>query len=351
MPPTRLILIGAGAIGRTHLTAARETQDITITAIADPSPAAQALADEFGVPRNPDYRSLLANPRPDGAIVATPNALHVPVALDCLATGVPVLVEKPIADTLDSAHRLYAAATSAGLPVLVGHHRRHNPIIRRARELVRGGALGRFVAASVLSLCLKPGIYFDVAWRRERPGGGPVLINLIHEIDLIRFVCGEIEAVRAIASSATRGFAVEDTAAAVLRIAGGALVNMTLSDTAASPWNWDMSAGDSLSLFQAGQDSHFIAGTEGALALPSLTRWHYPGAKGWQAPIAHESLAVTRVNPYANQLRHFAAVIWREAEPITSAQDGARTLAATLAVNEAAESGQEVEVGIRPRSA
>jgi predicted dehydrogenase len=344
MPPTRLILIGAGTIGRTHLAAASEIKDIAITAIADPSPAAQKLADEFGIPRAPDYRALLSSPRPDGAIVATPNALHVPIALDCLAAGVPVLVEKPVADTLDNARRLAAAAASAGLPVLVGHHRRHNPMLRTARELARGGALGRIVAASVLSLCLKSDSYFDVPWRRERPGGGPVLINLIHEIDLIRFVCGEIVAVRAIASSAARGFAVEDTAGVLLRLAGGALVTMTLSDTAASPFNWDMAAGESLSLFQAGQDSHVIAGTEGSLALPSLTRWHYPAAKGWQAPIARESIPVARANPYAAQLRHFAAVTRGEAEPVASAAEGARTLAATLAVTAAAESGREVRL-------
>ena len=287
--PTRLVLIGAGAIGRTHLRAASDTSEVTIVGVADPNPAAQALAAEFGATWQPDYRTLLDRARPDGAIVATPNALHVPIALDCIARGVAVQVEKPIADTLDQARRLSEAAASAHIPVLVGHHRRHNPIIRRARELVRGGALGRLVSGSVLSLFLKPPSYFDIPWRRMPDGGGPVLINMIHEIDLIRYVCGEIVRVQAVTSNAVRGFAVEDTAAVILTLENGALVTVTLSDTVASPWSWDLSAGESLSLFNAGADSHFLAGTEGALTLPSLTHWRYPGLKGWEHKLAHET--------------------------------------------------------------
>lgn len=342
MPQIRLALIGAGVIGRTHLQAARETPEVTMVGVADPNPATQALAQAFDLPWQRDHRALLESLRPDGVIVATPNAWHVPVALDCVAAGVAVLVEKPIADSLEQARRLAAAAEAARVPLLVGHHRRHNPIIRQARTLVRGGVLGRLVAGSVLSLVLKPPGYFTVDWRRMPDGGGPVLINMIHEIDLIRFVCGEITRVQAAASNAVRGFAVEDTAAVILTLDGGAVVTITLSDTAASPWSWDLSAGEGMALFNAGADSHFLAGTEGALALPSLTHWHYPGAKGWAEPIAQDSRAVPRANPYAVQLRHFAAVIRGEATPLTSGRDGARTLAATLAVREAAARGTAV---------
>lgn len=338
---TRLVLIGAGAIGRTHLRAASETPDVTIVGVADPNPAAQTLAAEFGAEWQPDYRTLLDSARPDGVIVATPNALHVPIALDCIARGVAAMVEKPVADTLDQAKRLSDAAAAARVPVLVGHHRRHNPIIRRARELVQGGALGRLVSGSALSLFLKSPSYFDISWRREPAGGGPILINMIHEIDLIRYVCGEITHVQAVASNAVRGFAVEDTAAVILTLENGALITITLSDTAVSPWSWDMSAGESLSLFNAGADSHFFAGTEGALTLPTLTHWRHPGAKGWEHPLTRETIAITRANPCANQLQHFAAVIRGEVAPVTSVADGTRTLAATLAVRDAAQYGPQ----------
>ena len=113
--------------------------------------------------------------------------------------------------------------------------------------------------------------YFDVAWRRE-PGGGPILINLIHDIDNLRFIAGEIAAVQAVTSSARRGFAVEDTAAALLRFRDGALGTVVLSDTVAAPWSWELTAGErtSYSYPQTGQDCYLFAGTNGALAVPSL---------------------------------------------------------------------------------
>ncbi|MBV9653553.1 MAG: Gfo/Idh/MocA family oxidoreductase [Acetobacteraceae bacterium] len=341
MGTIRLALIGAGGIGRAHLHAAAETPGVSICAIADPNPAARAIADAFGKKLYPDHRALLDAEQPDGVIIATPNALHVPVALDCVSRGVPVLVEKPVADTMEAARLLLDAARKAGVPVLVGHHRRHNRIIRRARRLVQEGALGRLVAVSALALFLKPDGYFDVAWRKSA-AGGPVLINLIHEIDMLRFVCGEIVSVGAATSNEVRRFAVEDTASIILRLENGALATVILSDTAASPWSWDVASGESSTLYKTNADSHFLCGTEGSLTLPSLTLWRYPGARGWGQPILAESMAVAPGNPYAEQLRHFAAVIRREEAPLTSADDGSRTLAATLAVKRAAGSGEIV---------
>jgi predicted dehydrogenase len=184
MPDIRMALIGAGAIGRADINGTAEAPGVVISAIADLSPLAKTLADELAIAWHRGCHSLLASARPDGAVVATPDALHVPIVLDLVAARIPVLVEKPIADTVEQAQRLSDAADKAGVPLLVSHPRRHNPIIRRAHELVGNGSLGRVVAASSLAKFLKPDACFEVAWRRS-PDGGRVLINLIHEIDLL----------------------------------------------------------------------------------------------------------------------------------------------------------------------
>ena len=110
--------------------------EATLCAVADPGPQAASLAVEWGVAHFADYRQMLEQAKPDAVIVANPNTLHVSTALDCLAAGVPVLLEKPVGVHLDEARELVAASKASGIPVLVGHHRRHNPLIVRAHEPV-----------------------------------------------------------------------------------------------------------------------------------------------------------------------------------------------------------------------
>lgn len=343
MSKVRIAVVGAGVIGRAHADVIRDGQVAELAAMVDPTAAGRETAERYGVPWFADHAALLATGAVDAAIVATPNQTHLPVSLGFIAAGIPVLVEKPIASTLAEARELTAAAEAAGVPVLVGHHRRHNPIIRRARDLVRSGALGRLASVAVLSTFLKPDSYFELDWRR-RAGGGPVLINLIHEIDLIRFVCGEVEAVLAVTSNAIRAFEVEDSAAVILRLAGGALVTVTLSDTAAAPWSWDMSSRESRLYpeLPATVNSHYLAGTKASLTLPHLDLWHHPGRAGWHEPIARETVAVEWADPYAEQIRHLCAVVRGEEQPVISAADGTRTLEVTLAVHAAASTGTPV---------
>ena len=341
MQPVRLLLIGAGVIGRTHIDRIGRDPHLALAGIAEPSAAGKALAEQLGVPWAASHLELLERTQAQGAIVATPNASHVGMAIDCLERGVAALVEKPVADTVAEALALVQAQQRTGVPVLVGHHRRHNPINSRARSIVQDGRLGRVVTANVMCTVLKPDAYFDAAWRRQ-PGGGPVLINLIHEIDMLRFLCGEITEVQALSSNAVRGFAVEDTAAAVLRFASGALGTVVLSDAAASPWCWDFCAAEQDQYPRQDVQSHFIAGTHGSLSLPDLALWNYRGDRSWHAEMTLEKTFVHKADAYSRQLQHFAAVIEGREAPLCSAVDGLRTLQATLAVAEAARSGQAV---------
>lgn len=231
----RIAVIGAGAIGVTPCQAIAGTEGFALAGIADPFDSGAALAARFGTRHHRDHRALLEAERPDGAIVATPNELHLPIALDCLAAGVPVIVEKPLTNTLAEAEQLLAAERRTGLPVLVGHHRRHDTRIRRARELIDAGALGRLVAISASAFLMKPDDYFAPEWRRTPGVGGTFLINLIHEIDVLRYLCGEIVSLSAFASNATRGLAVEDTGAITFAFANGALASLVVSDTTAAP--------------------------------------------------------------------------------------------------------------------
>ena len=341
--PTRIAVIGAGLIGRKHLSILKDDPAFDVAGIADLSPQAEAYARENGFPYFTAAEALLDASKPDGAIVAGPNATHRATALACIARKIPTIVEKPVADTVADALAIVEAAAQAKVPVLTGHHRRHNPIMQAARDLVARGGLGRLVAVNATWLCRKPDDYFDMAWRREA-GGGPVLINAIHDIDCLRMVCGEIESVQATTANAARGFAVEDTAAAVLTFANGALGTLIVCDSAATPWNWEISSRENPVYPGENENCFLITGTNGGLAVPTLQHWSYDGGGAWMDPLTRRTLPVTRADPYPRQLHHFARVIRGEEAPIIDVAEGTRTLAATLAIAESAKTGRPVRV-------
>lgn len=336
-----IAVIGAGLIGRVHVDRALKASDVDLVGIADPSDEGRRIAESANVPWYSDPERMLDDVKPQGVIVATPNVTHAGIVVRCLERGSAVLVEKPIADTLEDAKRICDASAAAGLPAIVGHQRRHNPIMRRAKRMIVAGRLGRPVCVTAMSTWLKPAEYFETAWRRKQ-GGGPILINLIHDIDQLRYLFGDIESVQAMTSNAIRGFEVEDTAVVLLRFRNGALGTVTVSDTAAAPWNWDLSAGEAERFPRQDVNSHFLSGTEGSLTLPRLELWHYREGKGWHDELTEERTALHFDDPYAEQMRHFRAVIEGTEEPVCSAIDAMRSLEATLAVATAARSGEPV---------
>ena len=347
MARVRIALAGAGMIGRRHAELIGTSDECALAAIVDPAPGAAALARSAGAPHYETLSALFAAARPDGVILATPNALHVEQALQCIDAGVAVLVEKPVAHTVAAGEALRAAADGARARVLVGHHRRHSAIMDRACEIVAGGTLGPLVAVMGSALFYKPDSYFDEApWRRQA-GGGPVLINMIHEIGNLRSLCGEIVAVQAFASNSTRGFAVEDTVAIGLRFASGALGTFMLSDTAASPRSWEQTSGENKTYATyPDEDCYVIAGTMGSLAVPSMRLKVYPRPedRSWWKPFTTGVAALAEADPLVRQLAHFCAVIRGEAAPLVTIRDGLANLKVTEAIAEAARTGAIVRI-------
>jgi predicted dehydrogenase len=340
----RIGVAGAGLIGRRHVELIEASPDCVLAGIADPAPEAKAYAQARHAAWYSDHRALLEREKPDGLIVASPNAMHLAMALDSIAQGVPALVEKPVTDTVASAQRLCEAVRRSRVPVLVGHHRRHNPRIKAVRDAIAGGKLGQLTAVVGLWMLKKPDDYFDTAWRREQ-GGGPVLINLVHDIDNLRFICGEIAEVQALTSNKVRGFAVEDTAALLLRFENGALGTVTVSDATPSPWSWELASGENKDYPKQDAPCYLFAGTRGSLSVPDMALWSYPGDVGWYAPLARGEMITPAGDPLVEQLRHFLAVIARRELPLVSAEDAMGTLAVVEAVKQAARTGRRVSPG------
>jgi predicted dehydrogenase len=344
---TRIAVAGAGYIGLAHIAAARASATVELCAVVDPSPTAKVHADAAGVPLYASLAEMFSEAKPDGVVLATPNPLHVPHALECIAAGVPMLLEKPIAQTVAEAQALVNAADKAKAKILIGHHRAHSPIMAKAKQIVDSGALGRLVAVTGTAMFLKPDHYFaDAPWRREL-GAGPILLNMIHEVHNLRLLAGEIVAVQAFASRAVRGFAVEDTVSISLRFANGVLGSFLLSDTAASPKSWEQTSQENKAYPSYGdEDCYVIAGTNGSLAIPTMRLHTYPRAedRSWWKPFEVGTVGMVRDDPIKHQMEHFGAVVRGEVQPLVSARDGLANLRVTEAIVEAAKAGKTIDI-------
>ena len=162
------------------------------------------------------------------------------------------------------------------------------------------------------------------------------LFGLCADIDALRHLIGEIESIRAFASSAIRGFEVADTASLAIRFENGVLGTFVISDAAVSPWAWEYTSGQALYHPKQPGACLFIAGNKAALSVSDMYLWRH-GREGehWQHPLVREHRPGDNSLTYENQLEHFIAVIERKVAPLISARDGMKTLAATLAVERA----------------
>ena len=336
-------LVGAGFMGRRHAALVAANPDTRLVGVADP--VSSVVAEAHGVPSHATLTGLLDAGGLDAVIIANPNAAHVASAVEALEAGVAVLLEKPVAvDYADSLHLVDVVGRLGGR-LLVGHHRRHHPSVAAAREVLREGRLGALVAVSGMWAARKHDAYFDEIWHRHT-GAGVMLINLVHDLDLLRHLCGEVRSVQAIVTSHTRGLEVEDTVAVNLEFESGALGSILATDAAASPWGWDQATTDSDDFpYVPGTPAYFLAGTAGSLSLPDLARFGYEGdAEGeWRRPLSRTFVPSDTTDSYTRQLRHFVDVV-HGAEPIVSAVDASRTLALVEAAHFAAETDDTIDL-------
>jgi predicted dehydrogenase len=354
MDKVRIAVAGAGYIGRAHMDAALASSSVQLAAIVDPLPSVASLATQHGIPHYASLAELFANEDTAshyGVILATPNSLHLAHAITCMDAGVPCLLEKPITPTVLEAEALLAHQAKTGATMLIGHHRAHSPIMAAARAVIDSGKLGKLgklVAVMGSALFVKPDHYFeDSPWRRQA-GGGPILINMIHEVHNLRMLCGEITQVQALTSHAGRGFAVEDTVAINLRFSNGALGIFLLSDCAASARSWEQTSRENATYpSYDDEDCYVISGTHGSLSIPTMHMKSYAQDedRSWWKPFEVSTVAAQRSDPIAHQMEHFAKVVRGEAAPLVSAFDGMQNLLITEAIVQSAKTGQVIQTG------
>jgi predicted dehydrogenase len=286
VPPLRLLLVGCGGIAIAYLQALARTPQFALAAVVEPD-AKRVTPD--GVLRFATLQDFLTSgPGCDAALVLTPPASHEALATRLSAAGLHVLCEKPLAPTIAAAERMLAAAHAAGRRLMMGSKFRYTPDVAIAHRLLRDGACGDVVLYENV-FCSH--VDMTRRWNAEptQSGGGVLIDNGCHSVDIARFLLGPIARVQAQFGRRAQAIAVEDTARLLFTSRSGALGSIDLS--------WSV---------HKETDSYVrVHGTRGTVEVGwRASRWK-PVGGDWR-PLG---AGYDKVAAFAGQLADFAAAI------------------------------------------
>lgn len=356
-----IVVIGAGLIGKRHVEHIVQNPRTAVHSIVDPTDAGVELASSLDVPAFSSLDDLIASfstSKPLGAVIATPSHLYVPQALQLVKHGIHLLIEKPVCIDVASGKKLIAAAATSSSTILSGHHRRFNPYIVALKEILQSEKLGRILAVQGTWAVRKPSEYFSqVAWRTQKGSGGTILTNMSHEIDLFRYLFGEITRVYLELGPNMREHDVDETGAATIRFASGTVGTFVFSDSALSPFSFEGATGENPTLVPfSGGNVYRIMGTKGSVELPSLKRYYYNGDGNWGHELSVDDEMAPSRNPgrfeysfesapFTKRLEHWLDVM-KGTPPNCTLRDGVMATAVLDALVESGAQGIPVSVSL-----
>ena len=334
----RIGIVGAGNISHTHVRAAREIPGVEVAAFwaRDPEKTAR-MAAEYGGTAHPDLDAFLAQPL-DLVVVGTPSGMHADHALAAARRGVHVLVEKPLDVATARVDALLEAADRSGAKVGVIYQDRTAPALAWLKRAIDGGALGRVILVSArLRWWRPPEYYAGSRWRGTwaLDGGGALMNQGIHTVDLLLWLLGDVARVSAAARTALHSIEVEDTAVACLEFASGGVATLEAT-TAAYP----------------GYPRRVeLTGTEGTVVIESDRIVSLdlknpppepPPEDAGNTNAAASSPVVSDVRGHRRVIENFIASIRTGATPLCDGRDGRRSVELVEAIYAAARTGAPV---------
>ncbi|HET7026623.1 MAG TPA: Gfo/Idh/MocA family oxidoreductase [Candidatus Limnocylindrales bacterium] len=352
----RFGIVGPGRVAEVHATALARIPGACLAAVAGRSPdRTSAFADRFGARPFASVEEMIHDGAVDAVIVATPHPRHPEAAIAASEAGCHVVVEKPMALTVADCDRMIDAAKAAGVVLSIVSQRRWYPAVRRVKAAIDDGRIGGPALATLELLGWRdPDYYAMDAWRGTREGeGGGVLVNqAVHQLDLLSWFTGAVAEVDGLAANLNHPeIEVEDSAVAVVRFANGALGSIVASNSQ-RPGLWGRihvhgRNGASVGV-ETDAGSSFVAG----LSEPTLARndvWTIPGEETFPGRWAQEdaaALAAVDIGTHFHelQLRDVVAAIRDGRAPAVSGEDGRATVALMAAVYDAATTGGRIAV-------
>jgi predicted dehydrogenase len=272
MDSVRYGVIGIKGVGSKHVNMAREHENVELTALVDLDEAAvKAQSQELGVRAFTDYREMLNAGIVDAVSIATPHHLHAIIGLECLNAGVHVFTEKPLANRVSDADAMIETAKAQDLKICVGHQYRTYRTPQTMKHLIDTGAIGNIMRVLWTWIAFRPESYYarDI-WRQTwRHAGGGVLMNQTsHDLDLICWLIGEPVQVSAIIGNQFHQIEVEDVVCANVLFENGAFGSIQLTINQPIGYSIRQVAGDKgmiaipdVQSLAGDAEDHFLLGT------------------------------------------------------------------------------------------
>ncbi len=344
MKPCRIGLVGAGWIGAEHGRNILKNPRAELAAICD------AKADNIGKFKQAtgsacreytDFAALLKDKTVEAVVIASPNGMHAEMCVKAAAAGKHIYCEKPMALSLDDCARVRDAVEKAGVRYLIGYHRRLNPLYQYAKNLLDGGALGKLFLAESDYIHHVPAHWDIWTWLgKEAVAGSLFHAGSGHNVDLLRYLCGEIREVacmKGVFLPREHQVETEDTALAIFSFASGAIGKVHFSVGPKCPFQFNLR----------------LYGTSGTLLnnrlwLDSMPRFDEPGREdqcislpqGWIPDNVQGGVSET----WDKLMDHFVAMLLDDAPCINDVHSAFATSQACFAVVEAARSRRVIEI-------
>ena len=332
--PLRFAVIGCGDIGASNVRAVARACNAQLALVYDVVPALADTAAAYGGSVVRSLEQALDPGRVDAVLLSVPHDLHAPLIMQAARAGLHIAVEKPLAADLPSAREAIAVVERAGVTLSVIFPYRYETAPSTAHRLAAAGALGSFRGAAVVFHTDKPASYWhggfsgraQSGWRssRERSGGGVMIMNLTHHVDLLRYVTG-CEAIEVSAMAlADAGHDVEDEIAATVRFVGGAVGTLLGSASTRGVPRSRLEVWGDVGTVQLEPEARIYTDR----AVPGLVtgRWN--------------ALPTDPVNERVIFIERFAAAVLEERSPDVTAMDGFAVQALVSAVYRSMESGR-----------
>ena len=351
----RFAIVGGGVIGPIHAMAIAGASGAELVAVCDVVPeAAQKFAEKFGVTAYTDVDEMLAQEKLDVVNICTPSGLHGEYACKVMLTGRHTIVEKPMEITRSAMDEMLRVQRGMGVKMAVISQHRFDAASQRVHALIREQAFGRLVLGNAIIPWWRSQAYYDSgAWRGtwQLDGGGVLMNQSIHSIDLLQWFMGPVRSVHAYTDTLAHRMETEDVAVAVLRFANGALGTIAAT-TAAYPGvttrievfgvrGSAIIEDDELGYLHLDRDDKEEAGAYGANMKASRQSVEKEGEMGKEGAAAQNPASVS-YRGHALQIADMIRAIREDGTPIVDGEAGRRPVEIILGIYESARTHREV---------